>query len=445
MPASKGEKRPVPTRSETLPMDCEGYEGTQIYMFMTEEDNLENNHVQTIDTRAGEGSPALGVYAFKSTSEEYVPSPDAEGAVFMDNLNLSTYGTETNPYMYWPGNGTWLKFFAYMPYADSVEGLSVATSGNQAKFTYTVPTDLSKQCDVMDGVSGLIAGDVTDVVEISLEHVMSQIKVKAGTLDEGVINSITFKNIYNAGDRIMASDSWTIAESKSDYVQTFDPGIKPASGAVIGEEMYLLPQTLRDDAVIEISMTITSQGPTGDNRVNTYILSKKLNEFTAAWQKDKIYTYVISTPEEVEVEVTDKVEGNVKSDLRIINTGLAVSYIRVAIAGSWVIPNETETYEDDVIVADWTDADGEFVWSDKIYDTVQQAHDNKGWYKHTDGFYYYMVPVPRGAETAKLFETYTLKSSPVAGAVLDLTILAQAVIAEDASIVWPDFAVTANL
>lgn len=438
MPASKGEKRPVPTRSETLPMDCEGYEGTQIYMFMTEEDNLENNHVQTIDTRAGEGSPVLGVYAFKSSSEEYVPSPDAEGSVFMDNLNLSTYGTETNPYMYWPGNGTWLKFFAYMPYADSVEGLSVATSGNQAKFTYTVPTDLSKQCDVMDGVSGLIAGDVTDVVEISLEHVMSQIKVKAGTLDEGVINSITFKNIYNAGDRIMASDSWTIAGSKSDYVQTFDPGIKPASGAVIGEEMYLLPQTLRDDAVIEISMTITSQGPTGDNRVNTYILSKKLNEFTAAWQKDKIYTYVISTPEEVEVSVTDEIEGNVKKNLRITNSGMSSAYIRAAITGNWVIPGGDEPSEDDVIVADWTDADGTFEWGDKIYTDAATAKANNGWYRHTDGYYYLLDPVAKGAQAETLFKTYTLTSSPVAGAVLDLTILVQAVLPADMPYAWPD-------
>lgn len=434
MPASKGEKRSVPTRSESLPLECEGYEGTQIFMYMIEEDNLEKNHVQTIDTRDGEGSPVLGIYAFRSDTEEYAPS-----AVFMDNLNLSTYGTESNPYIYWPGNGTWLKFFAYMPYADSVEGLSVAVSEYQAEFTYTVPTDLSKQCDIMDGASALIAGENTGVVQITLEHVLSQIRVKAGTLDEGLINSISFRNIYSKGDRIMASGTgWANTSEPVDYEQDFDPGIKPSSGVMIGETMYLLPQTLRDDAIIEISMTVTSVGPTGDSRNSTYILSKNLKEFAAAWQKDKTYTYVISTPEEVEVEVTDEVVGNVKQNLQITNTGMSSVYIRAAITGNWVIPNGDEPSEYDIIVADWTAADGTFEWGDKVYDDAGTAKTNNGWYKHTDGYYYLLNPVAKGAVAETLFKTYTLTSSPVAGSVLDLTILVQALLPADVPYAWPD-------
>lgn len=442
----------VQTRSESLLMDSEGGENTMIYMYMVEEDCPPAVMGRTVATKAdGEGQKNdFGVFAFRSDSEEYVGNPDAADAVFMDNINYATYGKDdNNPPLYWPGSGTWLKFFAYTPYSENVEGLTAEAKGNQALFSYTVPTEISKQTDLMDGTSLNISGDITDAVSISLTHIMSQIKVKAGTLDEGVITSISFRNIYSTGDRIMASaDGWTTDPSvTASYEQEFNPGIRPSSGTEIGQAMYLLPQTLRDDALIEIKMSVSSKEPFyGTDRINEYTLTKRLKEFVEVWEPDKIYTYVISTPAEVEVEVTDKVEGNVKSDLHIMNTGLAASYIRVAIAGSWVIPNETETYEDDVIVADWTDADGEFVWCmDNIYPTVQLAHDNKGWYKHTDGFYYYMVPVPRGAETAKLFETYTLKSSPVAGAVLDLTILAQAVIAEDASIVWPAFAVAANL
>lgn len=438
-PAGSVETKAAYTRSESLPMECEGYEGTQIFMYMIEEDNPDMVHVQSVETRAEGSGPSLGVYAFKSDSDTYDPSDEATDAVFMDNVDLSTYGTDASPYVYWPGNGTWLKFFAYTPYHTSVEGLTVVTSGNQAKFSYTVPSDdLSKQCDIMDGSSDLIAGNVTGVVSFSLKHILSQIRVKAGTLDEGVINSISFRNIYNEGDRIMASESWTVnSESRSDYIQTFDPGIKPEKGTQLGKEMYLLPQTLRDDAMIEIKMTVTSDAFSGGTRTSEYVLTKKLKEFTERWEKDMIYTYVISTPEEVEISVTDEVDGNVKKNLQITNTGLSSAYVRAAISGNWVIPNETDTYDDDIIVADWTDADGTFDWGDKVYDNPASAIANKGWYKSTDGYYYLLVPLERGKDAATLFDTYTLTSSPVAGAVLDLTILVQAVLPADMPAAWP--------
>ena len=150
------------------------------------------------------------------------------------------------------------------------------------------------------------------------------------------------------------------------------------------------------------------------------------------------YTYVISTPEEVEVSVTDEIEGNVKKNLRITNSGMSSAYIRAAITGNWVIPGGDEPSEDDVIVADWTDADGTFEWGDKIYTDAATAKANNGWYRHTDGYYYLLDPVAKGAQAETLFKTYTLTSSPVAGAVLDLTILVQAVLPADMPYAWPD-------
>ncbi len=435
------------TRSEAIQMYCEEYEGSQIYMYMIEEDNPDSVYVHTIDTRAeGKGlSPTLGVYAFQSDSDLYEASPDATDVVFMDNLNLSTYGTESNPYLYWPGGGSWLKFFAYTPYSHSNEVFQIGSVGNQVSLTYIVPDILSEQYDIMDGASDLIPGNVTDAVSINLQHVLSKIRIKTGTLDEGVINSITFTNIYNKGDRIMATGSWNVdATSTSDYNHSFDPGIQPSSGTALGEEMYLLPQTLSDDAKIEIYMTLISPDPSGGTREHNYVLSRKLKDFTPIWEKDKIYTYVISTPEEVEIEVTDQISRNglgqpVKDNLSIRNTGLSSVYVRAMLVGNWVLPNSTETFVDDHIVASWNpEEEGDFIWGADNGNVEPSTSATNGWYKHTDGYYYHLNPIPRGESTAKLFESYTLTAKPpVVNAVLDFTILVQAVYLDDLQLIWP--------
>lgn len=57
--------------------------------------------------------------------------------------------------------------------------------------------------------------------------------------------------------------------------------------------------------------------------------------------------------EEVDVSVDDTVNGNVKSELKVRNTGISDGYIRVAVIGCW-----TNLSGD--VVASWQDSDGAF-------------------------------------------------------------------------------------
>lgn len=91
-------------------------------------------------------------------------------------------------------------------------------------------------------------------------------------------------------------------------------------------------------------------------------------------------------PAKVPPEVVEKIEGNVKKEVTIKNTGNVDAYIRVK------------------VVVTWKDASGNVYKTAPVKDTdyTWTDGDNK-WVKHTDGFYYYTKSVAAGESTAVLF------------------------------------------
>lgn len=221
-----------------------------------------------------------------------------------------------------------------------------------------------------------------------------------------------------------------------------------------------MPQQLREDAEIVITMSVTSDNPLYDadkeisdtnQKTRTsepYTLRVNLNNLHEGnpWKPNKKYTYVVSTPEEVKVEVTDEIvyqgDNPVKQNVEIKNTGLSAAWIRVAIVGAWMVDNkDDEGNIQQLIVAEWkTDGekpDGKFTWpSDEPKTATPNANH---WLKGNDGYYYYMQEVPRGKTLEKLFTSYELTANaPMANAYLELSIMAQAVLPADRDHIWPE-------
>ena len=119
-------------------------------------------------------------------------------------------------------------------------------------------------------------------------------------------------------------------------------------------------------------------------------------------------------PAYVTVKVEDEVDGLVKKNVVITNTGNVDAYIRAAIVGYWC--NEAGE-----IVAAWDpEQDG----------TFNNSLPGNNWTKSGD-YYYYTDPVAPGQPTPyALFDTYTVGTPPVEGAHLVMNILVQAVQAE---------------
>lgn len=442
-------------RSEALLMDCDDPDSPlgEVYIYMVEEDYSSDVSASQVATRAegeGEGEGATpefvakyGVYAYQGEGEVPVSYDPASADPFTQIQNLALNeagqydGESAEQYIYAPGSGTWLQFFAYSPYMSeplksgdpATNYLAVSTDGqNYPVINYTaLTTDHSKHVDLLYAKSAATSGEVTEPIALDFKHILSKIKVMTGTIAAGTVTSISIEGVHSSGTINGNSLTWTATgEANSSYSKT------STSENVAYDELYLVPQTLTNAAVIELKVRCTT-GDGVEAVTREYTLTKSLTAFITDWLAGKQYTFVISTPNEVEVTVTDDVvmDGTfpVKKNLKITNTGLADAYIRVAIHGAWVVDEDDKT----ITMSEWkAEDDGDYVWTGKSAD----------WYEY-EGYYYYLVPIKPGESAGTLFDSYTLTAdAPVLDSYLQMTILAQAVYIGDVDKMFPPAVMT---
>lgn len=404
-------------------------------------DTLIQDSVKNTRASAVPNEYDLGVYAYVMNKTE-APYDGANTGIaeYMNNTHLDVSDDYSySPVKYWPGSDYSLKFFAYSPHianANNIIGtgqtnFNVSHTANIPSISYTVPAEVSKQLDLTICNHEMLAGDNRQQINFKMNHIMSAVKVKAGAIPEGNISHVSFSHINHVGTRLLNASQWDVEAGASAFTQSFEPALVPTYGTQMGQTFYFLPQQFTtDEAKIEVKLTIDTR---------EYILTKSLKSILgegASWQEGKQYTFVITTPEEIKVEVDDALSDNtqIKSDFEITNTGLAPIYARATIVGNWVVENTDRNGEIQYhIVAGWKSTDGIFDWGTGGEPTTSTAIRN--WQKGNDGYYYYTKPIAPGESvpsTDKLFETYTLTAAaPVANALLDLTIAVQAVIAND--------------
>ena len=385
------------------------------------------------------------------------------GGEFM-NTTMTWDGSKSawtySPVKYWPQNNA----VHFLGYAKSLEeygtlaNLSLASSAEgvgSASFSYTLPDavtdgddkwkDAQNQPDLLFAFLPNKTKQAVNVpLQFALKHALSAVVFKEGTVpSEVVIDKVTFTKVYSQASCDLGETGfiWKDWDKKATFAQTFVKPVGENISTASDETCFMMiPQSFEEDAEFTINLKVTSKNPADNgatNRTNTYHFTKKLKDF-GTWEANKKYTFVISSAEEVEVKVSDRVstDGSEKDQLDIRNTGLSPAYIRVDIRGSWLLPkdpNDNDSY--DRIVADWDPTkDGTFEGTGNQANTLTPGK----WYKHTDGFYYYLEVVDAGQSAPKLFEKYILNTTPpVAGAELDLVIKAQAVLPADVEMVWP--------
>lgn len=92
--------------------------------------------------------------------------------------------------------------------------------------------------------------------------------------------------------------------------------------------------------------------------------------------------------------VQEKLDGNVKSDVKAKNTGTAPAYIRAAVDIYWQdATSGARMWEEPQAGKDY-----KIVWSDSLRD-ASGANSASSWVKASDGFYYWTSPVAPNKET----------------------------------------------
>ena len=256
-----------------------------------------------------DGMSSFGVTAFM------------DGQKYMDHVEIKKSADSWKPQTdYFWLNGKPLDFYAWYPY-NSAEGTNGIPSGmtlNQEDFSsisYIVPTDVSKQEDLMFAVNKN-ASEPKDGKATSLDfkHSLAAVKFVVGDLPTGTkVTSVALKGVKYKGDLAVTAGNkgevqftWSnLANDTENFTQATNKEVKEndTDHAITNENQtfFMMPQTLPDDAMAEVVVE--------DEKGAKVKLTGALQDATAAeqaknkWEAGNTYTYRVNSSG-IQAEVT---------------------------------------------------------------------------------------------------------------------------------------------
>ncbi len=258
-----------------------------------------------------DGMSSFGVTAFLGSQK------------YMDHEKITKFADSWKPQTdYFWLNGKPLDFYAWYPYnpTEGTSGIPAGMTLNSEDFSsisYTVPTDVSKQEDLMFAVNKN-ASEPADGKATSLDfkHSLAAVKFVVGDLPTGTkVTSVALKGVQYKGKFAVGTDdkgevqiAWMKNSSNvtRDFTQATNKEVKEndTDNAITKEDQtfFMMPQTLPDDAMAEVVVE--------DEKGAKVTLTGLLQDATAAeqaknkWEAGNTYTYSISLSGIIQAEVT---------------------------------------------------------------------------------------------------------------------------------------------
>lgn len=294
------------------------------------------------------GTPVKGTAAFQERYKRFSLSGICYTGEYPDDKAQNTLTTEYayNLYydtttgkaekksdeLFWPVNGQ-VRFFAFAPTVEDFNNLgtggtmelSEAAHKGSPTLTYTVPTDVTKQVDLMT-VRADASGTTTPEVELNFGHALTAVQIKCGKdMLAGKITEVTIAGIYGKGMQVIGSDKWTpLEDTKAIYTISNEITLSPSTDESVADKIHvpentpiagtdddnltfmLLPQTLPEGATMTIIFT---DDATNTERTLTGSLAGQ------TWEAGKIVTYSVSPSS---IHISAKVEFDSKKSGDII-------------------------------------------------------------------------------------------------------------------------------
>lgn len=190
---------------------------------------------------------------------------------------------------YWPGKNYHMKFFAYAPMTNGNYKLSGKEHHGAPTVSVTVPSDVSKQEDLLVAGTQELSGDQNQPVALIFRHALTAIRFVCGNdMQAGTLKKVTLKGVYSEGVFDMGSSQWTSLKATNSFSQTLDKkltGSKDEAITTDAQTFMMIPQTLPEGAQLEVVFENESQGEK--------ILTADLKG--TEWPIGKTVTYRIST------------------------------------------------------------------------------------------------------------------------------------------------------
>ena len=168
--------------------------------------------------------------------------------------------------------------------------LSYKTSAGTPSITYTVPTNVADQQDLLVAATSGMAGNTAAAAPLSFAHALTAVRFTTGDdMMSGRITKITLKGVYGSGSHTMGSDSWNGYGATTDFSQTLAATVDGSADQEItpvAATFMMLPQTLPSGASIEVVYT---DDLTSTQRTLTASIAG------SQWPMGRTVTYRIST------------------------------------------------------------------------------------------------------------------------------------------------------
>lgn len=277
---------------ELEPVEMEGkVNGKTVYLTAEVTEGFPgDNHPMTRGTQITETNKkdlmktfGVSAYTDQKGTPDYMYNEEA-------TLDTDGYWYPTGTY-YWPAKKQ-LSFYAWYPSAADGMTLTDNTHPGAPVMTYIVPDDVKKQQDVMSvvviGKDNPTLADGFATTDLTFNHALSAVKFVAGDdLPNCVVKSIKLDGVRYKGTYTLGTDAWTLTDDTQAFTLRLNKVVAGNGGAITedgkGETLFMMPQTLSDDAKIEV---VLNDG-TADFTVGASIGGTK-------WEMGKTYTYHIS-------------------------------------------------------------------------------------------------------------------------------------------------------
>lgn len=194
---------------------------------------------------------------------------DGLGYLFFNEQNNkpssgSVWTYDSGNVYYWPGSSFNLDFYAYSPYENA--GLTIPSDesdGVVPSISYTVPTMVSSQADLLAAVSTDNSGNSNTTVPLTFKHICTAVEfIEGDDMQPGSITSIKIKGVYNSGSYSFGQNfsetvsAWTLDSATGDYEALANnySAAQTSGSEITGDSncLIMLPQVLPDGASVEI-------------------------------------------------------------------------------------------------------------------------------------------------------------------------------------------------
>lgn len=211
------------------------------------------------------GILSMGVFC-GVTDGDFVDA-SSNPANYMDNVNVSrkdaSMAFSYSPFQYWPAETSKkLSFFAYAPHSSTLptNSLSFTTTGGIPKLTYTVPTDVTKQPDLMVATSRKSLTKTNGRVDFSMTHVLTAVGFKVAGQGEKV-KAVKISGVRTTGTLVMEGSKVEWSNLNEPQTTEFTAGTKNGTEItdmtdIMNGNGYLMmiPQTLATGAKLIITL-----------------------------------------------------------------------------------------------------------------------------------------------------------------------------------------------